>query len=107
MFGDRCTPIEPILTRVALVGSPTTWGNTASSDNIFTIQVPDKYECIEEDVVVSGVSGRFPESNSLDEFSKNLYDGVDMVTEDGRRWTPGKKLTCLSKLIRLIIFYLT
>ncbi|KAG7154441.1 Fatty acid synthase-like [Homarus americanus] len=42
-----------------------------------------------EGVAVSGMSGRFPESNSVEEFAYNLYNGVDMVTEDGRRWTPG------------------
>ena len=42
-----------------------------------------------EPVVVSGMSGRLPESDSLDEFRDNLMAGVDMVTEDGRRWTPG------------------
>ncbi|XP_076049052.1 fatty acid synthase-like [Oratosquilla oratoria] len=42
-----------------------------------------------ETVVVSGMSGRFPESSSIEEFAENLYGGVDMVTEDGRRWQPG------------------
>ncbi|XP_063877296.1 fatty acid synthase-like isoform X1 [Scylla paramamosain] len=42
-----------------------------------------------EAVVVSGMSGRFPESASVDEFAHNLYSGIDMVTEDDRRWTPG------------------
>lgn len=45
-----------------------------------------------EAVVVSGMSGRFPESNSVEQFATNLYDGVDMVTEDDRRWTPGTLL---------------
>nr|XP_045622655.1 fatty acid synthase-like [Procambarus clarkii] len=42
-----------------------------------------------EGVVVSGMSGRFPESNNVQEFADNLFSGVDMVTEDSRRWTPG------------------
>ncbi|KAK7080814.1 hypothetical protein SK128_019451 [Halocaridina rubra] len=42
-----------------------------------------------ENVVISGMSGKFPESNSVAEFANNLYEGVDMVTEDDRRWTPG------------------
>ena len=37
----------------------------------------------------TGLSGRFPESKSVEEFEQNLFDGVDMVTEDGRRWKPG------------------
>lgn len=43
----------------------------------------------QEAVVASGMSGRFPESSSVEEFAHNLFSGVDMVTEDDRRWTPG------------------
>lgn len=43
-----------------------------------------------DDVVISGVSGRFPESNSIAEFGENLFNGVDMVTDDDRRWPTGK-----------------
>lgn len=43
-----------------------------------------------DDVVISGVSGRFPESNSIAEFRENLFGGVDMVTDDDRRWPAGK-----------------
>lgn len=41
------------------------------------------------DVVISGISGRFPESENVAEFAKNLYNHVDLITEDDRRWTPG------------------
>lgn len=44
-----------------------------------------------EDIVVAGMSGRLPESDNLEEFWENLINGVDMVTEDDRRWTPGEK----------------
>lgn len=43
----------------------------------------------DDDVVISGFSGRLPESNSIEEFKQNLYDGVDMVTDDERRWPSG------------------
>jgi acyl transferase domain-containing protein/NADPH:quinone reductase-like Zn-dependent oxidoreductase/thioesterase domain-containing protein/acyl carrier protein len=42
-----------------------------------------------EDVVISGVSGRFPESDNVEEFAQNLLNGVDMVTEQERRWPNG------------------
>ncbi|KAM3592126.1 uncharacterized protein V6R79_013180 [Siganus canaliculatus] len=42
-----------------------------------------------DEIVVTGISGRLPESNNLEEFWENLINGVDMVTEDDRRWTPG------------------
>lgn len=43
----------------------------------------------EDVVVVSGMSVRLPESDDVDEFWNNLVNGVDMVTEDDRRWPPG------------------
>jgi fatty acid synthase len=43
-----------------------------------------------EEVVISGMSGRFPESENTDEFAKNLYNKVDMITEDDRRWPTGE-----------------
>uniref|UniRef100_A0A8P4GFA7 Fatty acid synthase n=1 Tax=Dicentrarchus labrax TaxID=13489 RepID=A0A8P4GFA7_DICLA len=42
-----------------------------------------------DEIVIAGISGRLPESNNLEEFWENLLNGVDMVTEDNRRWTPG------------------
>ena len=41
-------------------------------------------------VVISGISGRFPSSNSFEEFKNNLFNGTDMVTEDDSRWPAGK-----------------
>lgn len=43
-----------------------------------------------DEIVIAGISGRLPESNNLEEFWENLISGVDMVTEDDRRWTPGE-----------------
>ncbi|KAM4691284.1 fatty acid synthase isoform 2-T2 [Rhinophrynus dorsalis] len=42
-----------------------------------------------EDIVIAGIAGRLPESDNLQEFWENLIQGVDMVTEDDRRWKPG------------------
>ncbi|KAI1292133.1 Fatty acid synthase [Halotydeus destructor] len=42
-----------------------------------------------EDIVISGISGRFPESDNVDELSENLLNHVDMITEDDRRWPLG------------------
>ncbi|KAK2153659.1 hypothetical protein LSH36_290g03081 [Paralvinella palmiformis] len=42
-----------------------------------------------DEVVVSGISGRLPESDNIAEFREHLMKGEDMVTEDERRWTPG------------------
>lgn len=42
------------------------------------------------DVVISGLSGRFPSADSLQEFRDNLFNSVDMVTADDTRWPQGK-----------------
>jgi len=43
-----------------------------------------------EEVVISGLSGRFPESDNIAEFREHLINGEDMITEDDKRWEPGK-----------------
>ena len=45
-----------------------------------------------EDIVISGIGGRFPMSNNTDEFAKNLFDNIDMITEDDNeeRWSKCK-----------------
>ena len=42
-----------------------------------------------DDIVVSGISGRLPESDNLEEFWKHLINKDNLVTEDNRRWEPG------------------
>lgn len=46
----------------------------------------------ENEIVISGMSGRFPESESVDEFWQRLLDGEDLVTMDDRRWPVGELL---------------
>ena len=55
-----------------------------------------------EPVVISGISCRMPESDNMQEFRDNLMNGVDMVTEDDRRWKPGK---FESQFIKIISHY--
>lgn len=50
---------------------------------------PRKWE-VSDDIVISGISGRFPESDSVDEFADNLFRGVNLVSKDDRRWPVGK-----------------
>ncbi|KAJ8668370.1 hypothetical protein QAD02_010033 [Eretmocerus hayati] len=40
-----------------------------------------------EEIVISGMAGRFPESDNVEELHRNLISKVDMVTDDDRRWT--------------------
>ena len=37
----------------------------------------------EDEIVISGMSGRFPESDSLQELWDNLMSGKDMIKVDG------------------------
>lgn len=39
-----------------------------------------------EEIFITGISGSFPESRNMYEFRDNLYNKVDMVTADTRRW---------------------
>lgn len=57
-----------------------------------------------EEIVIAGISGRLPESNNLEEFWENLINGVDMVTEDDRRWKPGKRVPALDSNCCSLIF---
>ncbi|XP_030757326.1 fatty acid synthase [Sitophilus oryzae] len=44
---------------------------------------------LNDDVVITGISGRLPESSSIEEFKQQLFEGVDLVTDDERRWPSG------------------
>ena len=48
------------------------------------------FRSCKDEIVITGLSGRLPESDSIDEFRENLMNHVDMISEDNRRWTPGK-----------------
>uniref|UniRef100_A0A1I8MI56 Fatty acid synthase n=1 Tax=Musca domestica TaxID=7370 RepID=A0A1I8MI56_MUSDO len=41
------------------------------------------------DIAITGFSGRLPESSNIEEFKNNLFEGVDMVNDDPRRWEKG------------------
>lgn len=45
-----------------------------------------------KDVVISGIAGRLPECENVNEFWQSLFDGVDLITDDDRRFPPGKVL---------------
>lgn len=42
-----------------------------------------------EDIVISGISGRLPECENIDEFWQALFNGTDLLTVDDRRFPPG------------------
>lgn len=59
------------------------------SPNIEVVVENQKY-INDDDVVISGISGRFPNCNTLEEFKEKLFNGVDILTEGESRWPDGK-----------------
>ncbi|XP_011203074.2 fatty acid synthase [Bactrocera dorsalis] len=39
-----------------------------------------------DEIVISGMAGKFPNSHNIAEFERNLYNKIDMVDDDERRW---------------------
>ncbi|XP_049870281.1 fatty acid synthase-like [Pectinophora gossypiella] len=39
-----------------------------------------------EDIYITGISGYFPDSNSVKHLEENLFNKVDLVSDDDRRW---------------------
>jgi fatty acid synthase len=46
-------------------------------------------EASKDEVVISGLSGRMPESDNVEEFRQHLINKEDMVTDNDRRWPAG------------------
>lgn len=60
---------------------------------------------LNDDVVISGFSGRLPESSNIEEFKQNLFNGVDMVNDDPRRWERGKSEDLSSQIEDFLILF--
>lgn len=66
----------------------------------------NQHSAINDDIVITGFSGRLPESSSIEEFKRNLYDGVDLVNGDPRRWERGNATSSKTTFLFVIIFIL-
>lgn len=42
-----------------------------------------------EEIVISGLSGQFPDSDDVYMFRDKLFNKVDLISDDGRRWKLG------------------
>jgi fatty acid synthase, animal type len=40
----------------------------------------------DDDIVICGVSGRFPNSDNMNDFAYNLYNKIDMLDDKETRW---------------------
>ncbi|KAH8325813.1 hypothetical protein KR067_008335, partial [Drosophila pandora] len=50
---------------------------------------PRQQQQLNDEIAITGFSGRLPESSTIEEFKQNLFNGVDMVNDDPRRWERG------------------
>ena len=42
-----------------------------------------------EAIVISGIAGRFPHSDNMDQLRENLFNKIDLVKADHNRWKMG------------------
>jgi len=49
------------------------------------------WNCIDsgEEIVLSGIAGRFPNSNNMNHLRENLFNKIDLVRADHNRWEKG------------------
>ncbi|XP_024868399.1 uncharacterized protein LOC112452432 [Temnothorax curvispinosus] len=47
----------------------------------------------DEEIVISGIAGRFPDSDNMNQLRENLFNKKDLVRADHGRWKTGF-LTC-------------
>ena len=59
-----------------------------------------------DEIVISGIAGRYPECENFDEFKQALLEGIDLVTEDARRFPLGKYIQIKTGSEKPLIFYL-
>jgi len=43
-----------------------------------------------EEIVISGIAGRFPNSDNMNQLRENLFNKVDLVRADHGRWKIGE-----------------
>jgi len=45
-----------------------------------------------EEIVISGIAGRFPESDNIKHLQENLFNKIDLGSNDNRRWDHGNNI---------------
>lgn len=46
----------------------------------------------EDEIVITGIAGRFPDSDNIKHLQQNLLNKVYLGSEDNRRWTYGNNI---------------
>lgn len=47
-----------------------------------------------DEIVITGISGKFPNSENVTIFQENISNMVDCITNDDPRWSLGKPKRC-------------
>lgn len=45
-----------------------------------------------DEIVISGIAGRFPNSDNINELQKNLFNKIDCISDCKNRWDFGMNL---------------
>lgn len=56
-----------------------------------TESIENRYTTVEpgNEIVISGIAGKYPDSDNLEELKQNLFNKVDLISDDDRRWSTG------------------
>ncbi|KAI4478248.1 hypothetical protein M0802_014570 [Mischocyttarus mexicanus] len=60
----------------------------------------------DEALVISGISGKFPNTNSVDELMENFFNSVDCISENHTRWPKEQKQVphCIGTILEITRF---
>ena len=58
-----------------------------------------------EEIIISGIAGRFPNSDNMNQLRENLFNKIDLV-RDHSRWEIGIKLYLLLYIIFILYCYI-
>lgn len=60
-----------------------------------------------DEIVLSGFSGSFPDSDGLPNFAESLFNKVDLISADHRRWNLGKTHLIAYLIVIMVIIRLS
>lgn len=68
-------------------------GNSIAADRSLALEAGRRLANAEpgDEVVISGLSGFYPDSDNVTDFAEKLFNKVDLISDDDRRWKLGKK----------------
>ena len=58
-----------------------------------------------EEIVISGIAGRFPDSDNIRHLKANLFNKIDLISDDDRRWKLSEFLNNSNKSFKNKIFF--